>query len=306
MKYLVTGCAIVNNITYVDGRKVENILGGCGIYAYSGIRMVTDDCAVTVDVGEDFDEYYGEWFDSNYISRDYLNVVDAHTMNTILEYHEDSSYYDHSKYGGPFTHHCDALRLSNDHYIPYYPMAEKAVYVFNTTDYVDEARKKYGFKVTLEVKNNATADDREPLLGYLENVDLYSLNRNECGHIFGLKTEEECIRQILTLEKPCFFRLGTKGSMMICDGKAWFVPIVHISSEEGDPTGCGNSSTCAAMWAYFEGYDPLMTACIANVVAGYNAQQMGPVPRFTQELRKDVFARAERLYGEIKETARII
>ena len=85
---------------------------------------------------------------------------------------------------------------------------------------------------------------------------------------------------------------------MISDGKEYFVPMIStVASElEIDPTGCGNTSTGAAMWAFCEGYDPLMTCIIGNVVASYNVRQYGPYQDMSQKTRDEMLKIAEDIY----------
>ena len=69
---------------------------------------------------------------------------------------------------------------------------------------------------------------------------------------------------------------------------------------EVDPTGCGNCSTAAAMWAYCEGYDLRQIASIANVAAAYNVQQFGPYPTFNSKTRKVSLEKALELAKKYK------
>ena len=72
------------------------------------------------------------------------------------------------------------------------------------------------------------------------------------------------------------------------------------ADQEIDPTGCGNTSTGAVMWAWFEGYDPLMTCVIGNVVASYNVRQYGPFLDMSEDIRKEMLAKAQEIYDERK------
>ena len=71
--------------------------------------------------------------------------------------------------------------------------------------------------------------------------------------------------------------------------------MISVRDNEVDPTGCGNISTAAAMWAFFEGYDPLRICIWAAICAGYNALQYGPYPRMDAETR----AEAQKLMEEL-------
>ncbi|NMA07354.1 MAG: hypothetical protein GX928_06585 [Ruminococcaceae bacterium] len=42
--YIITGYVIVNNILFNNGENIEKIMGGSSIYAYSGVKMLTDNC----------------------------------------------------------------------------------------------------------------------------------------------------------------------------------------------------------------------------------------------------------------------
>ena len=300
MKYLVTGTTIVDYPRFPDGTGVDNVLGGCGVYSYSGVRMLTDEVEFTAKTGEDFDEYFGEYFRLNNISTDYLDVVTPHLMRTRIEYRANGSYRAVPVPGSPSYDEAPELHCRTESFTKYFPLVEKGLYCFNNVRGAAEARDQYGFRIMLEGATGVGPEYRDELLEGARLADIYSLNSNECKDIFRLQTEEECYETLLGIGRPCFFRLGTKGAAMIADGRSYFVPIVHVTDHEKDPTGCGNSSTAAAMWAWFEGYDPLMTTCIANTVAAYNSVQFGPVPRFTKELRENIFKKAEEVYKENK------
>ena len=66
--YGAFGKLITNSIEYADGRTIDEILGGT-IYGLEGIRLWTDDCYMITKVGNDFDDYYGQWYQQNNISR---------------------------------------------------------------------------------------------------------------------------------------------------------------------------------------------------------------------------------------------
>ena len=94
-----------------------------------------------------------------------------------------------------------------------------------------------------------------------------------------------------------FLRAGEKGSYVIADGKATFVPSVLVG-DVVDPTGCGNCSTAVALYAWMETRDPLMTGIMANISAAYNLLQSGLYPGYSAEdkayaakLRDDLYAK---------------
>ena len=95
------------------------------------------------------------------------------------------------------------------------------------------------------------------------------------------------------------FRVGEKGLYTIAEGRHWFVPSVG-SETAVDPTGCGNCSTGASLYAFCEGYDPLMIGVMANVAAAYNVRQYGPYPLFDEKARLEALKMSEELYRELK------
>ena len=141
---------------------------------------------------------------------------------------------------------------------------------------------------------------QETVFDLIRQVDIYSLNLPESMALFGTENEEESVKAIIDFGKPCFFRVGIKGSYMIQDGAAWFAPSVE-SETSVDPTGCGNCSTGAAMYGFAEGYHPLLTAYLANVAAGVNARQYGPFPHYSDEVKKWMREQAEELFRSAME-----
>ena len=311
MDYLVTGSAIVNNLRFHDGRKVDNVLGGCAIYALTGIRTFTKDCVVALKVGEDFDQYYGEWFQKNGLSKDGLVVVDKHTLNSYLVYGEDGAYIDRSVWlddSATTPFHSDVFNHDLDAFAHLYPEVKKCVYAFNDCTKLVPYKEQYGFKVMYEVENNAGAEDRDTFYKSYEVCDFFSLNRRESFGIFGVDTIEDALKKLVELEKPCFYRVGHKGSYLTMDGKAWYVPQIQVvpPDQEVDPTGCGNSSSAAATWALLEGYDPTMVCCIANATAGFNVLQYGPIPAMNLRVKNGVMSFANMIYEEVKDNSRVI
>ena len=132
-------------------------------------------------------------------------------------------------------------------------------------------------------------------------ADCFSINGNEAAKLFNIPraNEEDMINELMKLDVDfTWFRVGIKGAYAIKGNTAVFTPTI-LGENEQDPTGCGNSSTGAALYAYCEGYDPLMIGAIANVTSSYNVKQYGPYPHYTEEIRaqamKEALAYAEAL-----------
>ncbi|MBR3350180.1 MAG: hypothetical protein IKG55_08920, partial [Solobacterium sp.] len=114
---------------------------------------------------------------------------------------------------------------------------------------------------------------------------MWSMNRNEASDIFGIPSEndEDIINELMKFEgvELCYYRVGSKGAYAVTPTNAYFCPSIDIT-ESVDAMGCGNNSTAAAMYAWCETGNPLMTAVMASISAGFNCAQAGPWPVFTE------------------------
>ena len=333
MKYIAEGATITNRLLFLDGRVKGDIMGGGGFYAYSALRMCTEDCLFVSSVGKDFDDFYGAWFDQNHCSREGLFVRTEKTMYNDLMYFPDGSYIEYSIYGKKYTkEELFKLRQSAVMYIPNEDPDEEARSYLTLSDYVsfmDDAKgiytnqrlnednsklllehKKGGCKVMWEIPasslkpaNKAYREGGiEGLKYYLRAIDILSINRNECELLFEEEGDSKIIPLLKELELPVFYRVGVEGAYMIVDHKEYFVPMISTVEKEKeiDPTGCGNTSTGAVLWAWCEGYDPLMTCIIGNVVASYNVRQYGPFLDMSTENRNEMMSIAQDIYDRMK------
>ncbi len=315
MNYIADGAVITNRLLFTDQREIDDIMGGSGLYAYSGLRMCTPDSMLVSGVGRDFDQFYGEWFGRNGCVRDGLLMkVDKTTYNELI-YYPDDHYDEYSIYGREYEREnlpktvVTALDLA-----PFLRDA-KGIHISGRMDEqftqeIARLKSKHGFRIMWEVPESVVDElagiySRKGLGGIqqeLAAVDLFSCNRPESFRIFGAHTEEEAIGLLKQLEKPVYYRVGKNGAYMIEAGREYFVPMISTvpPEQEIDPTGCGNSSTAAAMWAYCEGFDPLMTCVIGNVVASYNVRQYGPYPDMSRAAFDQMMAEAEKIYRDLK------
>jgi len=334
MKYIVEGWTITNRLIFMDGRIQNDVMGGGGFYAYTAVKMCTDDCLFVTSVGKDHDEFYGKWFDDNKVSREGLFYQLDKTMYNDLKYFPDGSYIEYTIYGKKYTDEQLAdMRKSGLVFLgetdpeelkkqvvdmaEVVPFMDDAKGIYTCTSLTDEhtdlliAHKKNGCKVMWEIPATSVETARdvyreggiEGMKHYLRAVDILSINRNECSIIFGVETDEQIIPLLKALEIPTYYRVGIDGAYMIADNKEYFVPMISTvpAEQEIDPTGCGNTSTGAVMWAWLEGKDPLMTCIIGNVVASYNVRQYGPYLDMSQKTRDEMFEICDKLYEQYKE-----
>ena len=333
MKYIAEGWTITNRLLFLDGRVISDIMGGGGFYAYSAVRMCTDDCLYVTSVGSDFDEVYGKWFKDNNCSKDGLFYQLDKTMYNDLKYFPDGSYIEYSIYGEKYTdEQLQEMRKSGlvflgkedpeelaKQVVPFEkvaPFMDDAKGIYTSQELNDKnvelmlEHKKNGCKVmweipatSVELAHQVYKDGGiEGLKHYFRSIDILSINRNESSIIFEVEGDENIIPLLKALELPVYYRVGIDGAYMIVDNKEYFVPMISTvpADQEVDPTGCGNTSTGAAMWAWCEGYDPLMTCVIGNVVASYNVRQYGPYLDMSKKTRDEMMKISEELYEKYK------
>ena len=333
MKYIAEGATITNRLLFLDGRVKENIMGGGGFYAYMALRMCTDDCLFLSSVGKDFDDFYGAWFDKNGCSRDGLFVRLEKTMYNDLKYFPDGSYIEYSIYGKKYTDEQlaemrksglvflgeedpEELKKQSLKLVDFVSFIDEAKGLYTSQALTDEnselliEHKKNGCKIMWEIPATSVEIAHEAYLKggiegmkhYLRSIDILSINRNECSIIFEKETDEEIIPLLKALEIPVYYRVGIDGAYMIADNKEYYVPMISTVAKEleVDPTGCGNSSTGAVLWAWCEGYDPLMTCVIGNVVASYNVRQYGPFLDMSDNIREEMLKTSEEICEKLK------
>ena len=87
MKYIVASTAITDDIYFPDGKVIENVGGGAGWYAYSGMSLWTDKALLVSGVGSDFESIHGAWFSSNKADTSGLIVKTDYSPRTKIQYH---------------------------------------------------------------------------------------------------------------------------------------------------------------------------------------------------------------------------
>jgi len=304
-KYVAAGKVITNRIIFTDNRIMHDIMGGHGLYAYEGVALGAEDSVFVAPVGQDFDQFYGKWFDDNGFSREGLKFSMERCIYNELVYYPDGQYVEYSIYGKEEEAKTAVTGVLTLEDLAPHVMGAKGLYTMIQFPHAEfrALKEKAGFKYMWEYSPLLLQNSgKQAVMDYIDLTDIYSLNRPESFELFGVDNEEAAIAEIKNLGKPCYYRVGSKGAYMIDGGETAFVPVVHVvpREQEIDPTGCGNSSTGGAMWAFSEGFDPLMTCIWGNVVAGFNVMQYGPKLDLGEETRKEAKAVAEKLYKEMK------
>lgn len=289
MKYIVCGPSIVNEVVCADGTERGPLLGG-SVFCVAGIRIWTPSCGYVSNVGDDFESFYGSWFTANGISTEKLSRPLPHTWHTKLIYGDEGIHSETSIYGEDDEEVLDALDIISAEQVAkacdpdtlgiYIESREQSEF----WQEVELVRQATDAKIMWEIPTSALMDSarHEGVRATIEKTDFYSINLPEAKAFFGVDDEQSAIKAIQELGKPCFFRVGSKGSYMVTADEAAFAPSLTVG-EIVDPTGCGNASTAAALYGLCEGLEPQAVARAANISAAFNLLQYGPYPEVTEQ-----------------------
>lgn len=290
-----------------DGTFSSENIGGPALYALAGIRLWTDKCKLVTQTGSDYIGTYGKWMDDNGLSHESILVEVEEVTRITLKYNPADRGFQHTPHksqeylGYQKTHpyHIDAAATP----------AVKGVYMAQNVDRIvwrnlEKIKEKYGFKLMWEIEYSANMEGETDKLRKIRNVlgvaDMWSINHNEASDLFHIPRDqdEDIINELMKLRTGLtLYRVGERGAYAVTPSQACFCPRLNVFGGSTDPTGCGNNSTGAAMYAYTEGYEPALVVAMANVSAAFNAAQYGPYPVFTPE----VMAIARRLANEYRE-----
>lgn len=313
--YLACGNIMSDRIRERDGTYSEWNMGGPAFYALSGMRLWTPEVKLVCKTGADYADSYGKWMDDNHVTRESVRVeTEEHTRFT-LRYNSDGTFTPQAHFSmehlGYLKTHADDIDEAAAGY------RIRGMYMAHGCDAavwknLRRVKQKHGFRIMWEIEyaglyRRRSGISREHMLekiGHvLETADAWSLNHNEAADLFDLPREDDeaVIHRLQMLPAAfTFYRVGSRGSYAVTKTDAYFVPSVLPAGPAVDPTGCGNCSTGAAGYAYFQGEHPAMAAAMANVAAGFNAAQRGPYPLYTEEKMRLARRTADELFEQIK------
>ena len=278
VEYLACGNIMSDRIQSEDGSYSEWNMGGPAFYALSGMRTWTPQVKLVCKTGADYADSYGRWMDDNGVTRESVRVeLEEHTRYT-LRYNRDGSFtptphFSMEHLGYLKTHADDIDEAAAGCRI-------KGMYMAHNCDAVvwenlRRIKEKHGLKIMWEIEyagiyRQQCGISREHMLEKIRNVmqtaDAWSLNHNEAADLFDLPREDDdaIIRRLQELPIAfTFYRVGARGAYAVTKTAAYFAPSVLPAGPAVDPTGCGNCSTGAAAYAYFQGEEPAMVAAMA-------------------------------------------
>lgn len=287
--YVVAGNAAVDKITFADGTSTDFLPGGATLFALTGIQLWTDSVLLCGGFGEDYMDHMGDYLLRNHIDRRGFHVRDKRNPLNYMVYKNDGEWESYTEYGNEHYDHLCCNPREDD--LEKWADRAKGVYCFRGDDEVffeemTELRNRHHFKLMWEIKGiTAVPEKLSGIMGILENVDAFSLNRKEAYTLFQVETDEEAIRMLGKLPvELVVYRIGAAGIYILMKDQVLFAPSYQEYAVV-DVTGCGNSSTAAAFYAWCEGMKIEEIAATANVTAGFNLRYQGAM-ELTKENRR--------------------
>ena len=284
--YIVSGISIVNDIVLNENSISKNILGGCCVFAYGGIRAFTPSVVPVTSGGQDFHEIYGRYWENNNIPSEGVYLTMPYTHHTLMNYSPDGSWYEHSLYGDEyFAEQSSNCNITFEKIKPFLHIDLKGLYLDSNSfegifDHIDEIRTlSPNVRIMWEPTTVSYTDSRyrDLVLKNIQKVDYFSCNLNEARVFFGFENRSEIVTEIQKTKRPCFLREGEKGSSWIeSDNDTGTISSIEPELSI-DPTGCGNCSTASALYLKCEGYSPKNICKGSNWTASLTSKQRGPI-----------------------------
>ena len=313
MKYVIGGNVMLDTVRFADGSThMRESIGGPSTFAYSGVKLWTDDVMQVSKVGEDYHTLFDPWMAKNHVEPKGFRVMCERCNHSHLVYFEDGTYGsdNNSKNQDPMAAHEtmqdfgfmktspeDLGNWTKEGGVKGIYMAQNADKVW--WDKLGAIKARDGFKVMWEIEATSSWNRfLDKVIYACQYVDIFSINIQEAQNLFNVEGEEACIRELQKLPVDVtLFRVGAKGLYSVTPDQAIYLP--PAPGPVVDPTGCGNTSTGSALYAYAEGHDPLMIGIMANVASAMNIRQFGVIPDFAA-VREEAYAQAKELYDFYK------
>ncbi len=308
MDYIAAGNVMLDTVRFADGsRSSQEHIGGPATFAYSGIRLFTDSVLQCSNVGADYSELFLPWIAKNNLDARGIKVKCDRCNHSYLVYNPDGTYGSDptvKRFRSDWIQDFGYMKTSPEEIGAFTREGGvKGVYLAQNVDYVfweklSALKKRDGFSMMWEIEGPSAYKKLMPAVqNALKTADIFSINIQEAQTLFEVEGEAACIRELQKLPVAVtLFRVGKKGLYSVTPDRAYFLPSAPVDREV-DPTGCGNTSTGAALYAYGQGYDPLMVGIMANVAAAQNIRQLGVIQDFAAA-REMAVAQVRALYEE--------
>lgn len=325
-EYVIAGNVMLDKVVFLDGNvSGRESIGGPATFAYSGVRIWTDNVMQCSNLGADYETLFTPWIEKNNVVTDGYKVICDRCNHSIMYFKDKSGAYmtrdEIRAYEETLPEEeKEALKwLKNDAWQDFGYMKTspeeierwtkggnvKGVYVAQNADRtfwkkLSAIKERDGFKLMWEIEGPWAH------VHYLQDVkeicaaaiDIFSLNIEEAQVLFDCEGDEACIKALQELDVDMtLFRVGQRGAYIVTKDDAFLLP--PAPGPVVDPTGCGNTSTGGALYAYAEGKDPLMVGIMANIASSMNIRQYGIIPDMVG-VREECYKMAEELYQKYK------
>lgn len=305
MKYVVAGNAAADCITFADGTSTGFLPGGATLFALTGIQLWTDEVLLCGGFGEDYMDHMGDYLIRNHINRSGFHVRDPKNPLNYMYYRDEGNWDSKAVYG---NEHYDMLSCDpeKDHLRDFLSdTVGLTTFRGEDPDFFQKIfalKDEFGFKFCWEIKADfAVPEKMAQVREILEHVDAFSINGPEARTLFQAEDDQAAIAAMQALNLPLvIFRVGKRGIYIFMDGKVLFAPSFQ-KYPVVDVTGCGNSSTAAAFYAWCEGLDICDVAAYANVTAGHNLRYRGAM-ELTPENRQAAQEEERELAQSLRDT----
>lgn len=287
-KYLIVSTAVTDEIHKKDSSEIQYALGGAGVYALAGAKVWSDDVSILTGVGEDFAALHFEWFNHNGLSTKNLMIKDPFTPKTIIQYEDEENRTETPFYG---AEHYKKMNATVNEIAEAIMTDTVGVYLFKDHDeafweefFILNKQKK--LKVMWEINaDSAHVEFLNQVRKIVENVDVFSINKNEAKTLFG----EDDLEVIIEVLKDwnintVFLRVGSQGAYMVTKNST-----VKISSVKDvkvvDVTGGGNSSSAGVLIGFCENRSLEEIGLMGSISAAIIIEQEGVPLRLDQNTR---------------------
>ncbi|KAG7876732.1 hypothetical protein KL938_004345 [Ogataea parapolymorpha] len=284
------GMFILDEIYFADGTSLYNVLGGGGVFAMVGSRIVLGSqqsrlCGGIIDIGSDCPE-------------EILRELQSWNLGAVFRYDNTRlCTRGWNKYGlndwREFKYMTPKRRIEvadlkqHEHLI-----RSRSFHLLCSPGSLREmlqsiisARPDKPLIVYEAIPDRCRPEHLEALNAALEHVDVFSPNAAEAAAFFGEPepTDKETCERVARMHKArvLLVRCGALGSLLFANGQIKWFPAYHDDPARSDykvvdPTGCGNTFVGAFATQLALSGD-LEEACIsATVASGLAIEQYGP------------------------------
>jgi sugar/nucleoside kinase (ribokinase family) len=273
---LVHGGILIDDITFLDGRTINGVLGGAALHALAGAALWDDDVLLIGGVGRDADQNLLPWMRAASLLDTGLRITGEFTPRNIFVYHADGSRSETPAFGAD---HFARLQPGAGELVSRWDKARGA-YVFHDADLsfwqpVLRAVREHPAPLLWEI----SASSCEPkhlvdIATIASGIAALSLNLQEATDIFGNKQRQALIEDVRDLGAGvAFLRCGAEGSIAIWADDAVTIPA--YVARVVDVTGAGNAYGGGALAGLAQGADAVRAARMGALAARLAVGQHG-------------------------------